>query len=398
MKRFIKWLTPQHRGKPRARPAHRGSLLLVKQFGLFSALIIALAAPSADAAIVLEEVVTGTGSSTSISLPAIQGGSSQTYVVFIETENNEDVTGVSGGGLTWTEQKEQCGAANVAGSRVWSAQGSPGGSFQVQITKLQTKKLTAVLVRYSGVGGIEGAAGENKNGPDDTSCGGGETQTAQLTLTSTQANSVHLVGVGMKAKTVNSVTAGYTLVGSNIQNTSKAYLYARSFAIGTTDQLQAGLTGGDSWATAGLVLAPAAALAVSKRAFWPDGAPIPTGATIPSGVEFKYLLYINNQGIAASDVSVRDVLDAAFQYQVGTLQVDNSVAACAAAVCTAAEEQTIFAAVQAVANATDAVDGDVASYTGASLSVDAGNSNVGNAQLDISGNAVWAMLFSVKMP
>ena len=27
-----------------------------------------------------------------------------------------------------------------------------------------------------------------------------------------------------------------------------------------------------------------------KRAFWPDGTPIPTGATIPSGVEFKYLI------------------------------------------------------------------------------------------------------------
>jgi len=30
--------------------------------------------------------------------------------------------------------------------------------------------------------------------------------------------------------------------------------------------------------------------------------------------------------------------------------------------------------------------------------IDAGNGNVGNLQLDINANAVWAILFSVKMP
>ncbi len=35
---------------------------------------------------------------------------------------------------------------------------------------------------------------------------------------------------------------------------------------------------------------------IVKRAFWSDGTPIPTGATIPSGIEFKYLLYVNNTG------------------------------------------------------------------------------------------------------
>jgi CSLREA domain-containing protein len=139
-------------------------------------------------------------------------------------------------------------------------------------------------------------------------------------------------------------------------------------------------------------------LALTKTAFWPDGTPIPTGATIPSGVGFKYLFYINNQDITRSDVSVRDVLVPAFQYQAGTIQVDNSVAECAAAVCTAAEEQTIFTAVDGTPFLSDAVDGDVASYTGASSSIDAGAGNVANAQLNINADAVWAILFSVKMP
>ena len=63
----------------------------------------------------------------------------------------------------------------------------------------------------------------------------------------------------------------------------------------------------------------------------------------------------------------------------------------------AAEELAIFTAVDGAAFLTDAVDGDVASYTGASLSVDGGDGNVANLQLDINANAVWAILFSVKM-
>ncbi len=44
----------------------------------------------------------------------------------------------------------------------------------------------------------------------------------------------------------------------------------------------------------------------------------------------------------------------------------------------------------------DAVDGDVVSITGSTI--DAGNENVANAQLDIAADTVWAILFSVKMP
>lgn len=135
-----------------------------------------------------------------------------------------------------------------------------------------------------------------------------------------------------------------------------------------------------------------------KRAFWPDGTPIPTGATLPRGVEFKYLLYINNPDIARVDVSVRDVLDAAFLYQPATIQADNSVAECAVGVCTVAEELAIFSAVNGAAFLSDAADGDVASFTGAGSSVDAGDGNVVNAQLNINPDAVWALLYSVKIP
>ena len=143
--------------------------------------------------------------------------------------------------------------------------------------------------------------------------------------------------------------------------------------------------------------APPIGLNLVKRAFWSDGTPIPTGATIPGGIEFKYLLYINNQASAETDVSVRDVLEPLFQYQAGTIQVDNSASECAAATCTPAEEQTIFSAIEATPFLNDAVDGDVASFT-AGTTIDAGDGNAANAQLNINGDSVWAILFSVEMP
>ena len=46
----------------------------------------------------------------------------------------------------------------------------------------------------------------------------------------------------------------------------------------------------------------------------------------------------------------------------------------------------------------DATGDDDASYTDEGLSIDAGNQNVANPQWDINANAVWAVMFPVKMP
>jgi hypothetical protein len=77
------------------------------------------------------------------------------------------------------------------------------------------------------------------------------------------------------------------------------------------------------------------------------------------------------------------------------LKVDNTVANCAAASCTAGEESSIFTAVNASAARTDAVDADVVSITGSTI--DAGNANVANGQVNIAANRVWALLFTVQM-
>ena len=67
-------------------------------------------------------------------MPAIQGGLDQTYVLLAAVRNNYAITGVSGGGLTWTEQVAQCSEDSDTNANIWTAQGSPGSSFQAEIT------------------------------------------------------------------------------------------------------------------------------------------------------------------------------------------------------------------------------------------------------------------------
>ena len=136
-------------------------------------------------------------------------------------------------------------------------------------------------------------------------------------------------------------------------------------------------------------------LEISKRAYLADGTPIPDGVTVPRGTRVQFLLYINNSGGAVSDVSIADALAPSFSYVSGSLKFGNTVAACAGAICTLAEEAAILSATEAGTTATDAIDGDIASF-GAST-VNAGNQTVANAQLDIAAAKVWAIVLTVRM-
>ncbi|MEL7450471.1 MAG: right-handed parallel beta-helix repeat-containing protein, partial [Pseudomonadota bacterium] len=165
-------------------------------------------------------------------------------------------------------------------------------------------------------------------------------------------------------------------------------------AVGTTLTATGTDASGNTSEFGGLVTV-AGPLVLQKRAFMPDGTAIPNGALIPQGLEVRYLLYINNTAETRMDVSIEDLLDPAFAYQPGTLRIDNSVANCAAAACTPAEEAAVYAAVAGTGALTDAVDGDVASFSAAT--VHAGDESVANAQLDAAAGRVLALVFAVKM-
>jgi len=139
------------------------------------------------------------------------------------------------------------------------------------------------------------------------------------------------------------------------------------------------------------------ALALVKTAWMTaGGTPITTGSTVPQGTSVDFMIYVNNLGsVAINDVSVQDVLDPLFAYQAGTIRVDNAVANCAVAVCTAAEEVAIYASAIAVGANSDGVNADTSSFAG--VTVDAGDQSVANGTLNVAANTVLAVVFTVQV-
>jgi len=138
------------------------------------------------------------------------------------------------------------------------------------------------------------------------------------------------------------------------------------------------------------------ALALVKTAWMTsDGSPITSGSTVPQGTTVDFMIYVNNQGsVDINDVSIQDVLDVLFVYQIESIRVDNSVDDCGAT-CDPGEEAAIYAAASAVGNNLDAVDGDTSSFAG--VTVDVGNEAIGNARLDAAANKVLAVVFTVQV-
>jgi uncharacterized repeat protein (TIGR01451 family) len=141
-------------------------------------------------------------------------------------------------------------------------------------------------------------------------------------------------------------------------------------------------------------------LALVKRAFDMDDNPIPSGSSIPVGSQFKFMLYINNTSpVAVADISLQDIIDpTGFAYTTDSTRVDNSVAACALAACDAAEELTVFQAVNLTSALTDATDGDAVSYDIPTTTLDVGDGVVGgNDTVTIGADSVLAVTFTVTM-
>jgi uncharacterized repeat protein (TIGR01451 family) len=141
------------------------------------------------------------------------------------------------------------------------------------------------------------------------------------------------------------------------------------------------------------------ALTLVKTAFLTaDQTPLSSGATLPSGTDVDFMIYVNNKSdLAIADVTIEDILDALFLYTADTIRVDNATAECALATCTAAEELAIYNAARILSAGSDTSgSGDSISYVG--TTVDVGNDNqAGNDQQDVAANAVLAVVFTVQV-
>lgn len=136
-------------------------------------------------------------------------------------------------------------------------------------------------------------------------------------------------------------------------------------------------------------------LAVVKRTFDANGDAVASGSTGAKGAVFRFLLYVDNRGGAATDVRLSDVLDPTFEYVAGSLKAADVTTNCATTTCTAGEEASILSDALAGTALTDAVDGDAGAVTGTTIQI--GRANAGNGQLDIAANKVYAVTFQVRM-
>ena len=134
---------------------------------------------------------------------------------------------------------------------------------------------------------------------------------------------------------------------------------------------------------------------IVKRGFLPDGTPVPDGTVLPKGTRLRFLLYVNNPGLAISDVSVQDVLAPAFAFEAGSIRTTAAPASCALTTCSAAEESAIFAAADGGTVGTDAIGDDTVGY--AAPTIHAGDQSVANLRLDVPAGRVWAIVFSVTV-
>jgi hypothetical protein len=214
------------------------------------------------------ETVSGNSGSdvgSSATTSNVSGGTNQLYVVAVSIKDYGGKTiNVSGGGLSWTEQKAQCSGRDTTNASVFTALASPGSPFAVTASITGTEGLSVSVSRYSGVDTttpIEDPVGHNTTSEDDTDCSSGtDDDSPQLTTGSTNANSVHFVATGVRGKTYSSYDTDYTQrvyehdTYPTIQ--SGLYVHDRTKAATGDDTFTGTLSGTVDWATAGLVIRP----------------------------------------------------------------------------------------------------------------------------------------------
>lgn len=227
-------------------------------------------------AVTYESAHSATGSNvSSLDVTGITGGAGSTYVAFIYVRNADTVTGVSGGGLTWSLVGSQPGGRSQDKVYCYSAQGTPSGDpFTLTATFGDaTGSRSVTVLRFSSVDTstpYEGATGWNTNGQNGSGSGGTDSTALTVTITgSATAGSTFLAFLGFRTVTYNTGTldTDYTEraapdVGSGGERLN-ARILTRDYD-GASDTCTATAQVAVDWCTYGLILLPAAAAAASK--------------------------------------------------------------------------------------------------------------------------------------
>jgi hypothetical protein len=155
---------------------------------------------------------------SAITVSNVTSGTDQLYVAAVAiygSANGISVSSITGGsGLTWTLQKRQCSRRLTrAYIEVWQAYGSPGASFNTDITLTGTAVVSAAVSRYSGADSTtptEGAAGSNTAGLNGV-CDALDEETANLSLSLTSSNNDSVLFVASHRRVVAAPTSTFTI-------------------------------------------------------------------------------------------------------------------------------------------------------------------------------------------
>ncbi|MCP3980130.1 MAG: right-handed parallel beta-helix repeat-containing protein [bacterium] len=278
-----------------------------------------------------------------------------------------------------------------------SADGDAGGNDRLNYPVLDMATISGGNLTLTGWSRQDAVIELFIAAPDGSSFGEGQTWVATFTEGVADADS----GVTLYTDPVNGINQG--------TDTTNRFSFTVSTPAGVGAGSQLTATGTDlvlnQTSEFGGLVTVVPQLSIVKRAFQLDGTPIADSSTLPVGMPVKFLLYIDNPGVAVSDLSLQDVLDPLFTYQTGTMKVDNTLVSSAACPGGACNETTIFSQVDGSGSAVgdgDAVaapiDADEASYDGGARTIDLGDRiNADNAQLNIGADSVWSLVFTIRM-
>jgi uncharacterized repeat protein (TIGR02543 family) len=151
-----------------------------------------------------------TGSSSVSTAAPMTGVSGDLYLAAISSKSHEQVTAVSGLGLTWSPVRAQCGGRSQTGVSVWQARGQPTGDGAVTATLASAPDSAVISVsRYSSAGALRNVASFNSNGLSGACTGGTDGSVYAFDLATTSSDSLVYLAAALRNKD-HTPGAGYT--------------------------------------------------------------------------------------------------------------------------------------------------------------------------------------------
>lgn len=214
--------------------------------------------------LVVEEVVSTSGQNVgSLISPSIGGGTDQAYVALIGLSGGEDVSGVTGGGLTWTQQVMQPGGRSQSAIELFTAFGSPVSAFTVTASIVGSASAAILIVmRVSGADTttpFEDAVGHNTNGENGSGAGGTDNDVPEVTTGSTRFESMHVAGLNPRNNTISVADSDYiqqAFIGPAGAggNTIRAGLFTFIKTATGDDLFNVTISADDDWCCAGIII------------------------------------------------------------------------------------------------------------------------------------------------